>query len=467
MEALLQMLHWEQHQPAVSSQAQVSRSVLYTIPFFLMISAVIFGLLTVRAATLSPTSTDNSLGILLLGLIGLHIEATLPKGRYTWVDTALDAGILGLAICLIPSAPLGCAAYYLTLTAALCVLAPANTVVVVGIMLASNLLATITLNAAPPFGQPAGFQTEMVQCFLINLVGFPCLGFIVHTLSTVIKRHEQNLQSAMKVNAELVTGRSRLQLEEKMTTMHTVTESIVQGIDSDLATGHNALQRVDGYVSDALDALAHEEHVPTHVYGLLDDAIDAAATGMTAIRKSASYLDSLHTQGTPDTSIEEFNLVEVMREVTNALRLTYAHYGCELQVSFPKSSITIAGDSVVLADALRQLILNAMESYQSLQEKRERLVWISVSHYSEGAMIEVTDAGCGIPADRVAHIYDRSYTTKGDTTVHGRGMSLVYEVIMQRFGGFIDVVSKEGHGTTVIVTLPACAVGASSELALV
>lgn len=73
-------------------------------------------------------------------------------------------------------------------------------------------------------------------------------------------------------------------------------------------------------------------------------------------------------------------------------------------------------------------------------------------------MIEVADNGIGIPADAVSHIFDRTYTvsrarTPGHTSGSGLGLCIV-RTIIERFGGNITCISKEGEGCCFRILLP-------------
>lgn len=68
-------------------------------------------------------------------------------------------------------------------------------------------------------------------------------------------------------------------------------------------------------------------------------------------------------------------------------------------------------------------------------------------------LIRVTDDGCGMPADVLAHAFEPFFTTKPSTKGNGLGLSTVYGFVRQS-GGNIELVSAPGKGTTVKITLP-------------
>jgi two-component system sensor histidine kinase HydH len=71
--------------------------------------------------------------------------------------------------------------------------------------------------------------------------------------------------------------------------------------------------------------------------------------------------------------------------------------------------------------------------------------WISVQQ------VRVTDSGVGIPRSALGKLFDPFFSTKPRGT--GLGLSIC-QTIMQEHGGSIEVASREGRGTTVLLDFP-------------
>jgi CheY-like chemotaxis protein len=68
-------------------------------------------------------------------------------------------------------------------------------------------------------------------------------------------------------------------------------------------------------------------------------------------------------------------------------------------------------------------------------------------------VLSVRDDGCGMSEDVLDHVFEPFYTTKGQGLGTGLGLATVYGIVRQN-GGFINVVSRLGRGTTIEVYLP-------------
>jgi two-component system NtrC family sensor kinase len=106
-------------------------------------------------------------------------------------------------------------------------------------------------------------------------------------------------------------------------------------------------------------------------------------------------------------------------------------------------------DSSQLSQVLMNLLLNAAEA---TPEGGTITISASKLTYVDSIEIRVTDTGCGIPADILAHVFEPFFTTKrGKGTGLGLSISQAY---VRSHNGEIRVDSVVGHGTTVTITLP-------------
>ena len=112
--------------------------------------------------------------------------------------------------------------------------------------------------------------------------------------------------------------------------------------------------------------------------------------------------------------------------------------------------VMVTGDPDQLKQALWNLGLNAIQAMQM----GGRLSLVIRRHGSENGNnwveIELTDTGRGIPPEEVERIFDPFYTTRPGGT--GLGLTIAQKII-DNLGGRIEVISREGGGSTFRILL--------------
>jgi two-component system, NtrC family, sensor kinase len=112
----------------------------------------------------------------------------------------------------------------------------------------------------------------------------------------------------------------------------------------------------------------------------------------------------------------------------------------------------VAGDFNQLQQVLVNLAINAQ---QAMAGRRGELC-VRTRSSSGQVLIEVQDAGPGIPPELQARIFEPFFTTKDAGQGTGLGLSVSYGII-ENHGGRIEVHSPPGQGATFVISLPAAA----------
>jgi len=155
---------------------------------------------------------------------------------------------------------------------------------------------------------------------------------------------------------------------------------------------------------------------------------------------------------------------EYLRLSYHGLRAKDKSFNAEFKTELDES----IGKIVVVPQDIGRALLNLLNNaFYAVNERRKNegegfkaLVSVATrrlhnSPSGDGDVeIRVMDNGKGIPQNIMSKIFQPFFTTKPTGEGTGLGLSLTYDIITKQHNGTINVESKEGEGTTFIITLP-------------
>lgn len=153
---------------------------------------------------------------------------------------------------------------------------------------------------------------------------------------------------------------------------------------------------------------------------------------------------------------------EILTEVSQLLRRLLG-VSVDLEVMHGRDLAMIKVDEQQMDQVLMNLAVNArdaMEGKGKLLIETENFIndkplELVAEELPAGQWVRMTvsDTGCGIAPDNLARIFEPFFTTKDVGAGTGLGLATVYGIVRQT-GGFLDVKSVIGQGTSFILYLP-------------
>lgn len=150
---------------------------------------------------------------------------------------------------------------------------------------------------------------------------------------------------------------------------------------------------------------------------------------------------------------ENFNVNEIIHESLRVMDALYKDRPITIEKSFIET-VKIPVDRERVREVIDSLILNALEAIRDGG-------WIEVSTGRETVKgvsyitVMVADSGKGIAKEELSIIFEPFYTTKAVGKGNGIGLGLpICKKIMDEHGGFIEVESMVGIGSTFTLFFP-------------
>ncbi len=171
---------------------------------------------------------------------------------------------------------------------------------------------------------------------------------------------------------------------------------------------------------------------------LIDDLLDLAASKVGLRQK---------------VKPEPVDLRAILRRVVERFRPSAEEKALHVDVEVaPEPPLFVVGTADDLDRALTNLISNAIK-YTSPGGS----VTVALRTVGDAVELVVSDSGIGIPEEAQAQLFEEFYRAPNAkaTVKQGTGLGLVItKEIITRYGGQIEVASREGEGTTFRVRLP-------------
>jgi len=161
-------------------------------------------------------------------------------------------------------------------------------------------------------------------------------------------------------------------------------------------------------------------------------------------------------------NLQPYNLNEIVRKVEKLLARIIGE-DIRIQTNFMEDPLIVNVDSGQIEQVLMNLATNGRDAMPqggtlSIVTESSEMdgEYIKAHGYGEPgryAQFSVSDSGTGMDAATVKRIFEPFFTTKELGRGTGLGLAVVYGIVKQH-GGFINVYSEPGIGTTFHIRLP-------------
>jgi two-component system sensor histidine kinase SenX3 len=237
-------------------------------------------------------------------------------------------------------------------------------------------------------------------------------------------------------------------------------------------------RRIDAVRRDFVANVSHELKTPVGALGILSETMqaedDPSVTRRLAERMNLEafrvariiedLLDLSRIESEESPRREPVPVHLIVAEAVERIRPLAEHRRIAIDAGEAPSRLAIVGDRRQLVSAVHNLLENAVKYSDegSSVQVRCRVVGTRspATASSNGTAVElsVRDHGMGIPSRDLERIFERFYRVdrarSRETGGTGLGLSIVRHVATNH-GGEVDVVSREGEGSTFTLRLPA------------
>jgi two-component system, NtrC family, sensor kinase len=321
------------------------------------------------------------------------------------------------------------------------------------------------------------------KCLLVTVQDINQRKQIEEALRQSEAQFRQQAQQLQQANKELRQAQSKLIRAEKMSSLAQLIAGIAHEINNPLSFIHCNLSLTRQYIQNLFDLLkVYEQHLPSSV---LEIETEIEAIDLDFLNEDFPRLLDSMQRGTERivqivNSLQNFSPlnqtpkepVNVHECLDNALvllqhRLMPKNEGWAIQVSKEYGNVPIVQccDSSLI-QVFRHILNNAIDVLEESggrglssvdSEKKTDTPQIEICTKTVNqhwVQIRIADNGSGIRDSIKQRIFDPFFTTKPVGQGTGLGLSVSYQIVVEKYGGQLQCNSVLGQGAEFLISLP-------------
>jgi signal transduction histidine kinase len=306
---------------------------------------------------------------------------------------------------------------------------------------------------------------------LAVLVVFSIIGFILYRNNLQKQKANKVLQDQKdKVEStlhELKSTQSQLIQSEKMASLGELTAGIAHEIQNPLNFVNNFSEVSNELITEIEEE--REKNVENRDEALVSEILSDIKQNLEKINHHGKRADAIvkgmlqHSRSSSATKEQtDINKLtdEYLRLAYHGLRAKDKSFNATMKTEFDE---TIGKIDIIPQDIGRVILNLITNAFYATNEKHastssagqlyEPTVTVATKKIESNIEISVQDNGNGIPQNIVDKIFQPFFTTKPTGQGTGLGLSLAYDIV-KAHSGALTVETKNGEGTTFLITLP-------------
>lgn len=276
---------------------------------------------------------------------------------------------------------------------------------------------------------------------------------------TLEEKVNERTQELIKANQELTDSYEKMKAmqsyliqSEKMAALGGLVAGVAHEINTPLGVGMTAVTHLMEITREFIDYVKSENVSREELLSYVDE-LDMASGIIYKNINRASKLVRSFKQVSADQASEPrrpFAVREYLDEILTSLSPRLKKTNISVSV-LCDSRLSIDGYPGAFAQIIANLVINSLT--HAYGPKDEGNIRISVAALKDMIELVYSDDGVGISEANLSRIFDPFFTTRRGAGGTGLGLTVVYNIVTQQYGGTIQCNSQSGKGTTFVIHL--------------
>jgi signal transduction histidine kinase len=290
-----------------------------------------------------------------------------------------------------------------------------------------------------------------------------------HELKNFYQTLEQKVQERTK---ELRETQAQLIQSEKMSSLGQLVAGIAHEVNNPANFIHGNLSHLSQYTQDLLELVQlYQKYYPQPVSEIqaksedidlefliedLSKLLNSMKVGSERIRDIVKSLRNFSRLDEADFKAVDIHegIESTLMILQNRLKARLTHPAIEV-IKVYGNLPPIECYAGQLNQVFMNILTNALDALDERDQVETKTIRISTSLYnSEFVRICIADNGCGITEEVKQRIFDPFFTTKSVGKGTGMGMSISYQIVIQKHKGKLWCTSEPGEWTEFWIEIP-------------
>lgn len=272
-------------------------------------------------------------------------------------------------------------------------------------------------------------------------------------------RLKDEVEKSEKAYAKIKTAQSAMVRQEKMASIGQLASGVAHELNNPLGfitSNFHVLKHHFGniikFIKEIEELTGENCQIKSELTGLMDKyMINLAVSDSQAIFdesdegfvRISAIVDNLLAFARADSGKRRIFNINSAIQSTLAVAKSEIKYVADVNMELgevPDSEFNVGEINQVLLN----ILLNAVYAIKAQGRKEQGHICIKTRSDDSGIVLEITDDGPGIPESIQHKVFDIFFTTKPVGEGTGLGLNIVYDIIVNRHGGSIDLFSVPG-----------------------
>ena len=265
------------------------------------------------------------------------------------------------------------------------------------------------------------------------------------------QRAEKDLTEALEYQKNM---QEYLIQSEKMQALGGLVAGVAHEINTPVGVGVTAASHLKQITEQFLELCSNGAPRRKDMTDYLEDMSEAADILLKNLERASQLIKSFK-QVSVDQASEtrrKFNVRQYLAEILLSMNPRLKKTRIEVMVDCGEE-LEIDGYPGAFSQIITNLVMNSL--IHAFDPEAPGTISIVVTAPEQNVQIVFADNGRGIAGEHLPKIFDPFFTTKRGCGGTGLGLSVIYNIVVQKFGGTIVCDSHPGLGTVFTIQFPA------------